>query len=88
MAVREATVNAVLHGNEYDPAKQSQPRFENMGKDLVFIITDQGKGLDPEHAPRSSRPRKTFCAARGAASSSSARLWMRYAFGNCIPEQN
>ena len=22
MAVREATVNAVLHGNEYDPAKQ------------------------------------------------------------------
>jgi len=51
MAVREATVNAVLHGNEYDPAKQITATFENTGKELVFIITDQGKGLDPETLP-------------------------------------
>ena len=51
MAVREATVNAVLHGNEYDPSKQITATFENTGKDLVFIITDQGKGLDPECIP-------------------------------------
>ena len=51
MAVREATINAVLHGNEYDPAKQITATFENTGNDLVFIITDQGKGLDPETLP-------------------------------------
>jgi serine/threonine-protein kinase RsbW len=51
MAVREATVNAVLHGNEYDPSKQITATFENTGTDLVFIITDQGKGLDPDTLP-------------------------------------
>ena len=51
MAVREATVNAVLHGNEYDPSKQITATFENTGSDLVFIIADQGKGLDPETLP-------------------------------------
>ena len=51
MAVREAAVNAVLHGNEYDPGKQMTVAFENTGKDLVFTITDQGKGLDPDTLP-------------------------------------
>lgn len=51
MAVREAAVNAVLHGNEYDPAKHVTAAFENTGKDLVFVITDQGKGLDPSTLP-------------------------------------
>lgn len=51
MAVREAAVNAVLHGNEYDSAKQFQASFENTGTALVITITDQGKGLDPEALP-------------------------------------
>ncbi len=51
MAVREAAVNAVLHGNEYDPSKQITATFENTGTDLVFIISDQGKGLDPDTLP-------------------------------------
>ncbi len=51
MAVREAAVNAVLHGNEYDPGKQISVTFENTGSDLVFIVTDQGKGLDPDTLP-------------------------------------
>ena len=51
MAVREAAVNAVMHGNEYDPARQITASFENTGKDLVFIIGDQGKGLDPDTLP-------------------------------------
>src|SRR5579863_1719816 len=32
MAVREAAVNAVLHGNDYDPAKKITASFENTGK--------------------------------------------------------
>jgi serine/threonine-protein kinase RsbW len=51
MAVREATVNAVLHGNEYDPARQIEGAFENTGADFIFTITDQGRGFDPDHLP-------------------------------------
>jgi serine/threonine-protein kinase RsbW len=51
MAVREAAVNAVLHGNDYDPAKKMTVSFENTGTALVIAISDQGKGLDPESIP-------------------------------------
>ncbi len=48
MAVREAAINAVLHGNEYDPARQIEVSLENTGKDLVITIADQGRGFDPD----------------------------------------
>jgi len=51
MAVREATVNAVLHGNSYDPEKRITASFENTGEALVIRIADQGKGLDPDTLP-------------------------------------
>jgi len=51
MAVREAAVNAVLHGNEYDPAKKIAVSLENTGAALVFTIADQGRGVDPETLP-------------------------------------
>ena len=44
MAVREAAVNAVLHGNAYDPGKKVDLAFERTGDDLVITIRDQGKG--------------------------------------------
>ncbi len=51
MALREAAVNAVLHGNEYDPAKRIAVSFENTGAALVFTVADQGKGLEPDTLP-------------------------------------
>jgi serine/threonine-protein kinase RsbW len=51
MAVREAAVNAVVHGNGKDPAKQIVVTFENTGSSLVFTVADQGKGLDPDSLP-------------------------------------
>lgn len=51
MAAREAAVNAVLHGNEYDPAKLVSASLENTGAALVITIADQGKGLDPDSIP-------------------------------------
>ena len=51
MAVREATVNAVLHGNHYDPTKRVAVSFENTGNELVITIQDQGIGLEPENVP-------------------------------------
>jgi len=51
MAVREAAVNAVLHGNDYDPEKQITASFQNNGKSLIITVADQGKGLDPDTLP-------------------------------------
>ena len=51
MAVREAAINAVLHGNEYDPARQIEVSLENTGKDLMITIADQGRGFDPDKVP-------------------------------------
>ncbi len=51
MAVREAAVNAVLHGNAYDPSKKVTLAFERTANDLVIIIRDQGKGLDASRIP-------------------------------------
>jgi serine/threonine-protein kinase RsbW len=51
MAVREAAVNAVLHGNAYDPGKKVTLDFERTGRDLVITIRDQGAGLDPDKIP-------------------------------------
>lgn len=51
MAVREAAVNAVLHGNAYDPEKKVDLEFERTKNDLVITIRDQGKGLDLAKIP-------------------------------------
>jgi serine/threonine-protein kinase RsbW len=51
MAVREAAVNAVLHGNAYDPGKKVKLEFETNSRDLVITICDEGKGLDPAKIP-------------------------------------
>ncbi len=54
MAVREAAVNAVLHGNSYDPEKHITASFENTGASLVIKICDQGKGPGSVDASRSA----------------------------------
>ena len=51
MAVREASVNAVLHGNAYDAAKQVTASFEASSDALTVRIADQGPGLDPDTIP-------------------------------------
>jgi serine/threonine-protein kinase RsbW len=51
MAVREAAVNAVLHGNGYAPDKKVTLAFEHNDKDFVITIRDQGKGLDLSKIP-------------------------------------
>ena len=51
MAVREAAVNAVLHGNAYDPDKYITVNFESTATSLIFRIADQGPGLNPDTIP-------------------------------------
>ena len=51
MAVREATVNAVLHGNRYDPTKRVTVSFESTPERLTAAVRDEGSGLDPATLP-------------------------------------
>jgi serine/threonine-protein kinase RsbW len=51
MAVREAAVNAVLHGNAYDPGKKVTLAFEQNDEDLTIVVRDQGKGVDVDSIP-------------------------------------
>ncbi len=51
MSVREAAVNAVLHGNAYDPNKKITVAFVAANDSLAITITDQGKGLDEQNVP-------------------------------------
>ena len=51
MAVREAAINAVFHGNAYDPGKKVRLDFESTARDLVITISDQGKGIDVSKIP-------------------------------------
>jgi serine/threonine-protein kinase RsbW len=56
MAVHEAAINAVLHGNDYNPKLHIDVSMENTGTQLVFVIADQGHGFDPDHLPDPSAP--------------------------------
>jgi serine/threonine-protein kinase RsbW len=51
MAVREAMINAVLHGNAYDPNKRVNLSLEQNGRELIVTIGDEGRGLEPEEIP-------------------------------------
>jgi serine/threonine-protein kinase RsbW len=51
MAVREAAVNAVYHGNAYDPNKKMTFSMERTADSLVIIISDEGKGLEETQIP-------------------------------------
>jgi len=51
MAVREAMINAVLHGNAYDATKRVNLSLEQNGRELIITIGDEGKGLEPEEVP-------------------------------------
>src|SRR5512142_803356 len=51
MSVREATINAVLHGNAYDPQKKVRIFFERNQRVLRITVQDEGKGFNPDKIP-------------------------------------
>ena len=51
IAVREAMVNAIYHGNQYDPAKHVTVRLESTPESLTIAVRDEGPGLDPATLP-------------------------------------
>lgn len=51
MAVREATVNAVLHGNSYSREKQVSVVFESDEKSVFLRVADEGAGFNAALLP-------------------------------------
>ena len=51
MVVREAVINAILHGNQKDPAKHVHVSYELNDEALKICIADEGAGLDPDSVP-------------------------------------
>lgn len=66
MVVREAAINAVVHGNKYDPLKSVRASFELTPEQLSITIADQGEGCDPDTIPDPLAPENLMhCSGRG-----------------------
>ena len=51
MVVREAVVNAIIHGNRYDLTKHVTATFETTAEALTIRVTDEGEGIDTGKIP-------------------------------------
>ena len=51
MAVRESSINAIRHGNCFDPGKKVAILFEVGKEELTIQVTDEGQGFDPQTLP-------------------------------------
>jgi len=51
LALEEAMVNAIKHGNQYDRNKKVQISYSVLPDRFVIKITDEGEGFDPAEVP-------------------------------------
>ena len=52
LAVREAVINAIVHGNGQDSSRKVEVLIETrQGEGIRAQVRDQGNGFDPESAP-------------------------------------
>ena len=51
LALEEALVNAIKHGNQLDPKKKVTVRYQVWKHQAEFHIVDEGPGFDPNDLP-------------------------------------
>lgn len=51
LALEEALVNAIKHGNQMDKSKRVQISYRFVGDRFEIHITDEGSGFDPDDVP-------------------------------------
>jgi len=56
MAVEEALVNAIKHGNQMDPGKSVRVTYALGAERFDVRITDEGPGFNPEDVPDPTAP--------------------------------
>lgn len=64
MALEEAMVNAVRHGNQDDPSKKVTIEYLVNSEVFDITITDQGSGFSPEQVP-DPREKENLCKMSG-----------------------
>lgn len=60
LAVREATINAIKHGNGLDPKKRVRVTFTFDHDGLEVAIKDRGKGFDPNNIVDPTLPENLY----------------------------
>ncbi len=56
LAVHEAIINAMYHGNKHDRDKSVYCRYHHEAGKLCFEISDEGEGFDPSCIPDPTSP--------------------------------
>ena len=56
MSVRESVINAIQHGNKFDPGKKVDIRFEIVADRLTISVVDQGSGFAIDDLPNPLDP--------------------------------
>ncbi len=56
LALEEALVNAIKHGNQLNPDKQVQISYHVNSEEFFIHIQDEGPGFDPEEVPDPMEP--------------------------------
>ena len=61
LALEEAVVNAVKHGNKMDPAKQVRVQYRITARCCDVVIEDEGPGFNPAELPDPTAPENLEC---------------------------
>ncbi len=56
LALEEALINAIKHGNQMDQSKKVHIAYRVHGDRFEVTITDEGPGFDPEDVPDPTAP--------------------------------
>jgi serine/threonine-protein kinase RsbW len=51
LALREAVINAMVHGNRQDPTLKVHVTLTSQGSLFQATVRDEGAGFDPDHEP-------------------------------------
>ena len=86
LALEEALVNAIRHGNQGERARRVSVRFE-VGPDRVLAeVEDEGEGFDPSQVPDPLAPENLErSSGRGLLLMRHYTTWLRFnRLGNCV----
>ena len=86
LALEEAIVNGLRHGNRFDPTKRVLARFHVGPSAVLAEVEDEGPGFDPEAVPDPRTPENLERpGGRGLLLMRSYMTWVRYnSTGNCV----
>ncbi len=86
LALEEAMVNAVKHGNRGDPTKEARLRYHVNAEFVVVEVEDEGAGFDPAQVPDPLAPENLERpSGRGLLLIRKYMTWMHHnERGNCV----